>query len=499
MAISFTRYVDITSGVGGGAGVRQRDLIGRIFSTNELIPTKSLIEFDNADDVLTYFGAGSEEYDRAAFYFGWISKNITKARKLAFARWADVATAPQVFGKPANYSLTTLQAITAGQFTLQMGADSNLISGLDFSGAVSLAAVASILQTAIQAETGAQFTAATVTYDSIRKSFNLVGGSTAAPATISVTAGASNDVAAAIGWLAGAILSDGVAAETVTEVLSESTDASNNFGSFLFMPALTIEQVEEAATWNATQNVLFQYCVPVSADDASDYYDTLKGYQGTGVTLSGIAGEYPEMIPMMILAATDYSRRNSTQNYMFQQFNVTPSVTRNLEKNIYDPLRVNYYGRTQSAGQFIDFYQVGVLMGLATNPTDMNTYANEQWLKDAAGAAIMSLLLSLAKVSANASGRAQLIATVQSVVQQALFNGTISVGKPLDNTQKQFIIAQTGDELAWLQVQNIGYWLDCALQSYVTVDNRTEWKAVYTLIYSKDDVIRKVEGSHQLI
>jgi hypothetical protein len=41
-------------------------------------------------------------------------------------------------------------------------------------------------------------------------------------------------------------------------------------------------------------------------------------------------------------------------------------------------------------------------MGLATDPVDMNVYANEIWLKDAAGAAILSLLLSLGKVSANA-------------------------------------------------------------------------------------------------
>ena len=57
----------------------------------------------------------------------------------------------------------------------------------------------------------------------------------------------------------------------------------------------------------------------------------------------------------------------------------------------------------------------------------------------------------------------------------------------------------TGDENAWQQVARIGYWLDCVLQSYVTTDSRTEWKAVYTLIYSKDDAIRKVEGSHVLI
>lgn len=498
MAINFSRYVDIVSGVGGGAGVRQRDLIARIFSTNELIPTKSLIEFDTPDDVGTYFGTASEEYKRAAFYFGWISKNITKARKIAFARWADTATAPQLFGKVGNFSLNAFQAVTAGNLTITMGADTNAVGPVDFSLAASLSDVASILQTAIRAETGTQFASATVTYDAVRKSFNLEG-SAAGVAPIAIEAGSTNDIANMLGWLAGAILSDGVAAESVTDALIESTDASNNFGSFLFMPALTDAQVEEVAQWNNTQNVLFMYCVPVSANDAADYYDMLKGYQGVGVTLSETADEFPEMVPMMILAATDYNRRNSTQNYMFQQFNLTPSVTRTVDANVYDPLRVNYYGRTQTAGQYIDFYQRGVLMGLATNPTDMNTYANEQWLKDAAGAAIMELLLSLAKVSANTAGRAQLLATIQSVIDRALFNGTISVGKPLGNTQKQFIIAQTGDPLAWVQVQNIGYWIDCVLQSYVTTDGRTEWKAVYTLIYSKEDTIRKVEGSHQLV
>ena len=57
----------------------------------------------------------------------------------------------------------------------------------------------------------------------------------------------------------------------------------------------------------------------------------------------------------------------------------------------------------------------------------------------------------------------------------------------------------TDDELAWHQVQNIGYWVYCEMQQTVTTDGRTEYKAVYTLIYSKDDVVRKVEGTHVLI
>jgi hypothetical protein len=239
--------------------------------------------------------------------------------------------------------------------------------------------------------------------------------------------------------------------------------------------------------------------VPVIEASAQAYYDALSGYAGIAVTLVKTADEYPEMIPMIILAATDYTARNSVQNYMFQIFNVTPEVTDTTESNQLDAIRVNYYGRTQQAGQFLDFYQRGVLMGLPVNPVDMNIYANEQWFKDAVGASIMELLLALAKVSANAKGRIQLLTQIQSVIGEALFNGTISVGKRLTTTQKLYIAEVTGDDDAWRQIENIGYWIDCVMQSYTTVDDRTEYKAVYTLVYSKDDVVRKVEGSHVLI
>ena len=57
----------------------------------------------------------------------------------------------------------------------------------------------------------------------------------------------------------------------------------------------------------------------------------------------------------------------------------------------------------------------------------------------------------------------------------------------------------TGDDKAWRQVYSAGFWLDCVVQSYTTVDGRVEWKAVYTLVYAKNDTIRAVDGSHILI
>ncbi|WP_338862857.1 DUF3383 domain-containing protein [Mycetohabitans rhizoxinica] len=497
MAIRFPKYVDVTSGVGAAAGVRRRDLIGRFFTTNMLLPPKTVVEFDNPDDVGRYFGTASEEYARASFYFGWISKNITRAQKISFARWVDAAVAPMIFGAAVTAPLSRFQAVTAGELTIQLGADIHSVSPLSFAEALSFADVASVLQAAIRAAgTGPLWEGAIVSFDARKNGFHFTTTSTCANVKVAVLSGTIHTM---LGWDDRAVYADGAVAETVSDVLAASTELSNNFGSFTFLRALSAAETEEAAKWNAAQNVMYQFHARVLSADAAAYYEALKGYAGTGLTLIGASGEYPEQLPMMILAATDYSRRNSVQNYMFQQAALTPSVTTTLESDRLDALRVNYYGRTQTAGQVLDFYQRGVLMGGATAPTDMNVYANEQWLKDAAGSAIMELLMSLAKVSANVQGRGQLIATLQSVIDQALLNGTISVGKDLNNTQQLYITNMTGEADAWRQVQTIGYWLDCVIQSIVTPDGRTEYKAVYTLIYSKDDAIRKVDGNHVLI
>jgi len=501
MAISFTRYVAITSGVGGGVGVRVRDLILRLFSTNTLVPAGTVIEMDNATDVGTYFGTTSPEYLRAVFYFGFVSKLITAAKKISFSRWASIAAAGRIYGKTKAFAVGQFTGTTTGAFSLTLGAYTADVTAINFSAATTLSNVASILQTAIRAVVagGTDWTAATVTYNAVANRFELVGGVVGIEAVATAAPATGVDIRTLLGWDATAVFSPGVAAQEPLDAFTASVQASDNFGTFAFIGTLTEAQVLAVATQNDTYNVKFIFTVPIAAADAATYYATLSGLSGVATTLSPLAAEYPELLPAAILAATDYTRRNSVQNYMFQLATLTPSVLTDTDANSMDASRVNYYGRTQTAGQFIDFYQRGVMMGLATDPVDMNVYANEMWLKDAAGAAIMGLLLSLARVSSNSTGRGQLLAILQSIIEQATFNGTISVGKPLNTTQKLYIGNLTGDENAWQQVYRLGYWIDCVLQSYVTQDARTEWKAVYTLIYSKDDAIRKVEGSHVLI
>lgn len=515
MSISITRYVDITSGVGAGSVVPTRDLVARLFTGNLFLPPETFVSFDSAAAVGDYFGTTSEEYYRAVFYFSFVSKSLTQPGSIQYARWVNTAVGPLVASLKGNDTAwTDWNTITSGSFILTMGTFTFTLSSLDFTATSNLTDVATVLQDAVQAQSGggALWTAATVTYSTQLGGFILAGGATG-PSDISVAVGGGGtDITPAglLGWLPqsintngnitpGALWSPGADVETITDTLNTSNEVSNNFGSFAFLTNLdlTIDQIVEAATWNYELNNIYLYTVGVLPENASDWAGELAGIGGVALTISPTLSplQYPEMCPMMIEAATNYDAPNSVQNYMFQIFpTLTPSVTDDSDANAYDALSINYYGQTQEAGVQIAFYQTGVLQGPPTSPLGMNTYVNEIWLKDAATVAIMNLLLAQTQVPANQQGINMILGTLQGVINAALNNGTISVNKTLTTSQQMYITSVTNDPTAWYQVQDIGYWVNC-----VIVVVGSAYEAQYTLVYSKDDVINFVSGTHVLI
>lgn len=507
MAIAYKKYIDINSAVGGAEAVPTRDLIGRIMTDVYLLPTGAIIEVSSPEEAAAWFGNTTDEYYRAVWYFGFVSKQATAPKKLSYARWARSVTYPEIIGGTITKTVSQFQAYTTGKFDLTIAGVTHTIT-VDLSGDASYSAIAATLQSAIRAaDVGNNFAQATVIYDAVGKRFNLVAGTANGNQNIAaVNSTTGQHVLDALVWHQGSTpttgrWSNGTALQTPAEAMADSTAASDNFGSFLFnLTSLSEDEVTDVATWNDSQNVKFIYCVPVLEADAAAYSANVAELSGTALTL--IDGQevhkYPEMVPMVVLAATDYNQTNASQNYMFQQANLDYTVSDTSTSDSLDALRVNYYGVTQKAGQLIAFYQRGKLSGNNTDPIDINVYANEMWLKDRIGSELMNLLLGLNKISANRQGRATVLAGVQVGIDAALVNGTISIGKPLTNTQKAYITGLTGSPDAWHQVQNSGYWVDCVISSYVG-NSGTEWKATYTLIYSKDDAIRKVDGSHVLI
>ncbi|WVH05512.1 hypothetical protein KKJFFJLC_00004 [Vibrio phage vB_VpaS_PGB] len=501
--ISSDRYVEIISGVGGAAAFPTRQLILRLFTTNEAFPTNSVVTFSSSSDLLTYLNSDStvEEYKQAAYYFGYISKAIRTPKQISIARWADANTSAQVFGVKAA-TLDTLKTYTAAVLDVTLNGSTFNATAIDLSAATSYADVATVLQGKIQA-LDASLSTTTVTFNALSGGFDVdtEGDADGALTFASATSGFLTD----IGLDSTAVFSSGIAAQTLTSLMDSSTNLSNNFGTFAFVDDLDLTQIEELATWNAAKNFAYMYCEKSTKANASSYYDTLVGYGGLAVTLydTTVANEYPWLHPAAETAAIDPSKPNAFPNYMFAPDSaLSPVITSDSEADTYDAQRMNYMGRTQEAGQTRNWYQRGVLMGDDTDAKTMSVYIAEAWLKAELKSQFLNMFNALPGITPDIAGRSYINLYLDAAVAKALpdgGNGMFSVGKRLNTTQQAYITQVSGDEDAWKQVQNEGYWYTVNFFSSVAESGVTEWTAEYTLIYSTAEKVRKVSGTHILI
>lgn len=507
--INQNRYIKITSGVGAGAAVAQRKLSLRVITPNQTLPPGIVVEFSSADAVATYFGTQSTEYARALKYFGFISKQIVSPDTISFSRFVQSAIPAMIVGDAEPKNITALKRETSGNITINYDGTPYAINSINLSTATTLTDVASLLQTAINNDTEVAslpaLKTATVSFNTNTQQFSLTAGSaTAGAGTISVTPTDNvGGLSQLLGWATnGTVFVDGQGGDNVTEAVIRSVDIDNNFGSFLFNQTLAQDDIVALSQWNDAQNNMYMFLFSVPFDKIAAIYNRIKGYSGTGMMIKSatLPEDYIDQAPAEILAATNYNRPNATQNYMYYQFadrNVT--VRDDASADTADANRANYIGITQTAGQQLAFFQRGVLMGGPQDAVDMNIYANEMWMKSAITAKLFEMFLNLGSVPANADGEATILAMIQVVIDNAKINGVISVGKALTEIQKQYINQLSGDETAWRQVETIGYWITIDFEPEVTSDGRTEYYATYTLIYSKDDAIRRVSGRDVMI
>ncbi len=472
-----------------------------------------------------------ESLSQAAFILSGTTSNTSET--IDMASTTGIVVGMSVTGPGITAGAVVSSIIVNTSINISIAATASATTNLTFGQNYSVLAV---LLTAINAYStgGSDWTDATMSY--ANNNFTLTGGVVGPEAIAVQEGGTGTDISgftsatASIGWLPqastsggvytpGAIWSQGSAVESIATTLTNAFSANNNWGTFAFCftgintnAGLTLAQYQAAAEWNnaLVPNFQFKLLVPVTSANASTWSDAyptgLGGLAGTCLTLTNYVApvssttQFYEQCDGVIEAATNYNPGaiNSVQNYMFQLFPLlTPLVSSDSLANTYDAVNINYIGVTQNAGQQIAFYQRGYLQGGPTAALDSGVYANEQWLKSAITAAIMNLLLAQPYVPANVQGQAQVTATLQSVIQQALLNGTISVGKTLTTSQIQSITTVTNNPLAWQQVQNAGFYLLVVIQPKPL--QPTEYEAVYTLIYSKNDTIRFVMGNDDLI
>lgn len=502
MAINQSKYVVITSGVGGASAVNRRELIARLFTSSAKVPANTALEFSAASDVGSFFGTQSPEYQAASNYFGFVNKYQRAPRKISFYRFAPEGTAPFIYATEAPATIAQLQAVTDGGMIINMGGISYSLSAVDLSTASDYASVAALLQTAIRANTagGVLWTEATVAFNPQDTAFVLTGGETGQSVILAASAPASGtDLSSLLKWntASAPLLSQGSNSQTLTDMLNETADLSNNFGSFSFLSVLTNEQITEVAQWTQTQNIRYMFCQRVTPEDYAVVQPLVSTYDGVSLEYDAITdNSYSFIIPMAIMASTDYERVNGTVAYMYTQFAGMPvSVDTTSLSDTLDGLRINYYGATQQAGQLVAFYQPGMLQG---SVADQGVYANEIWLKDAMTATFLNQLIATSKWPANSTGVAIGTALAQDVIETAKLNGTISAGKELTAVQKAYITQITGNDNAWREVYLNGCYFTAEIVQE-TQNGQNIFVFKYLLVYSKGDAVRKVDGTHTLI
>lgn len=505
MPIPSTRYVEITSAVVGASSVATQSLAGRRFTSNVLAPIDRVLTLLNGE-AQDWFGATSDEAAFSSQYFSYVSPApASRANNLQFAAYAPTGRAPTLIGGRNTTSLATLQAITDGSLSIQLGDTVAELSGITMAAVTSFADVANAIQAAIRAAYAdpidPQLSNVTVSYDALSSSFTIIGGTITTAAAVVLPSAVGTDLGTTLNLDGiGSVQSPGAIAQTPLEAFISAEKITDSFGSATFSDEdVTLEDAISLATYVAAQNVKYQIYFSVTRANYEAWSAALLNIASTGLILNAKAGEYKETVPMAIVASINFNRRNSAVNFMFRVSALTGDVTDPQESLTLDAARINYYGVTASFGQRIEFFQRGLLMGGATAPVDMNAHANEQWLKSAASSAFLNLLLSISQIPANNDGRGLVLAQLSAVITQAKFNGVISVGKELNAAQRIAVTELTGDELAWTEVQNNGYWADVRMVEVVGSSGVAEYVAQYTLAYSKNDVVRKIEGSHNLV
>jgi hypothetical protein len=500
MPIKSTLYVKITSGVIGASSVKTQELTGRRFTSSPLVPVGQIVTVlpGGATD---YFGAGTDEARFASQYFSYISPApASQANNLQFTAYSPTARTPTIFGSKRSTSLARFNTVTNGALSIQLGDSVASLTSIDLSSAASFADVASTIQEALRLESGDQYTGSIVSFDTVKNEFTVTGSVAQPGAAKFIPVVGVTDVGALMGLGGvGAVESPGSAAQTPLEAFVAAEKVTDSFGSATFADELTLEQALDLAAYVAEQNIKYQIYFSVNRSNYEAYSAALISTPSAGLILNETIGEWKESLPMAIMAATDYQRRNATINYMFRQSSLSYDVTDTAEAIALNDARVNYYGNTAVAGQTILFFQRGFLMGGVTAPVDMNVHANEQWLKASAAAALLSMQLALNKIPANDDGRGYILVQLADLINQAKFNGTISVGKTLTTLQKVAITQLTGDSDAWQAVQTNGVWYDVDIVPVVQTSGVTEYVAKYTIAYSKNDVVRTIEGSHNLV
>lgn len=221
-------------------------------------------------------------------------------------------------------SLATLQAVTAGGFTITIDGTLTVITAVDLSGAISFAAVATLVQTKLNT----QKPGTTCTYNGTH--FVITSPTTGVTSTITVASADVGGLASALGVLT-AVLTQGQASETPAQALTECEQVDNSFyGIVLDKKFDDTQAAYDAAVWAQARTKKFfnttNDAVCLTNANSNTFVGKMKAASlgNTLSTYAPVAGSYAGASVAGRAFTVNFEGTNTTITLMYKKLPTIP-------------------------------------------------------------------------------------------------------------------------------------------------------------------------------
>lgn len=399
-----------------------------LLGTSTVIDTvERFREYATLASVAADFGTSAQEYLAAA---KWFSQN-PQPTKLIVGRWLNAAAAGGLRGgvvSAANQSMAVWNAITNGGFkyTKDGGAETN-VTGLNFSGAANMNAVASIIQAALTGVTCVW----NATFNRFELTSTTLGAASAVGFLVAPTAG--TNIAPTMACLSssggaylftGSVAESAVAAVTMFDNMLGQKWYALNIPSAVNSDHLAVAAFVEGSTNKHIYGITTSDGGVLVAATTTDIAYQMKqlGYQRTGTQYSS-SDPHAIVSALARILTTDFNGSNTVITLKFKQEpGVVPETLNATQVAAANGKNCNVFVTYNNDTSILE-------QGVMANGAFVDVITGSDWLATTIQTAIYNLLYtSTTKIPQTDQGMQILTTQVEAVCSQAVVNGLLAPG-----------------------------------------------------------------------
>lgn len=383
--------------------------------------------FTSGADIASQTGSDSPATAASVVWFD----QVPQPPSLLLGRWAQSNSAGQLLGGPLSatqQAIATWNAVTNGGFTITVdGGSAQPITGLNFSTAANLNAVASAIQ--------ADLTGAIIVWDALHSRFTVTSATSGASSQISFATapGSGTDISIMLGLRStssGAYTAHGMLAETALAAVTYfDQQFGNQFYGLAIVGASDSDYSAVANLLAASSNKHFLFVSTQEAGVLVPATTTDIAYVLKAANSSKVAVQYNGASPYSGISLAgrilpvDYTGQNTDINLMYK---TEPGITP-------DNLNVGQLNSAlgKNCNVFVNYNNGAAIIqpGVCSNGAWIDTVIGTDALVLAIQTAVFNLLYtSTTKIPQSDAGMHQVKVTIESVCEQFRQNGFLAPG-----------------------------------------------------------------------